>query len=240
MEAEIARRPDGIIHGLIGNFFEVQLLAVHWGILALVLYSFFLIVFVYYFFEKTQSPEITFVVFFAASFSFEMLRLVLPLGRIYEIPSLYYLLASRLILFARCFGIFSLFAASVVAAGFEIQRLRNAIMLIILAALVIALWVPIDTQIWDSSLNMLSAYATMFRLIETGIFFITAVSFFIATWSRGSRKFIFIGIGAILALLGRAILLSADTWVSLPAGLVLLVLGTWLICTNFHKIYMWL
>jgi hypothetical protein len=110
MEGEITRRAGGLSNLLFGNFTDAKLLAVNSGIFGLVIFSLLSMIFIYYFFEKTQSPELLFVFFFAASFSPEALRLVLPLGRVYEIPSMYYLTAYRFILFARYFGIFSLFA----------------------------------------------------------------------------------------------------------------------------------
>jgi hypothetical protein len=240
MEEAVSRRSAGMFQPLFVRFFDARLLAVHWCILGVVAYSVLAIALTYYYFEKTQSPEVLFVVFFAASFCPEALRLILPLGQVYEIPLLYTLMASRIILFARHFGIFSLFVASIFASGYAVQRQRNVIMMVIVAALIIAIGVPIDTQSWDSSLNVLTGYVPMFRLLEGATFAITAISFFIAAWSRRSREFIFIGMGSVFALLGRAILLSADTWPSLPIALVLLAVGTWLICTNLHKIYLWL
>ncbi|MCL2762927.1 MAG: hypothetical protein FWD36_06970 [Treponema sp.] len=240
MEAEITRRSESSLPAFLGQFSAVQLLAAHSCILALVLYAFCSIIFIYYFFEKTQSPEILFVAFFAVSSSLEALRLILPLQWVYEIPSLYLLMASRIILFGRYFGIFSLFIASVYAVGFKTQRQRNVVMILVVITSVIALGSPIDTAVWDSSLNMMSGYISTFRLIEIGTFLITTVSFFIASWARSSREFIFIGTGSILAFLGRTILFGADTWVGLPIGLVLLVVGTWLICIRLHKVYLWL
>lgn len=239
METEAVLR-RGLSQVFFGKLFEARLLAVHCCILALGLYSFLSIVATYFYFEKTQSPEVLFVVFFAASFSPEMLRLVIPLGQLYNIPSLYMLMASRVILFARHFGIFSLFVASVFAAGYQTQRQRDVIMFTIVTALIMAIGVPIDTQTWDSSFNMINGYASMFRLVEVGTFLITAFSFFVAAWSRRSREYIFIGAGSVLAFLGRTILLSADTWASLPVAMVFLIAGTWLLCVNLHKIYLWL
>jgi len=240
METEITRRSEGILRAFIGKFFNAKLSAVHCCILASVLYSFFSITLIYYFFEKTQSPEILYVVFFAVSFSFEALRLILPLSRVYELPSLYQLTASRIILFCRYFGIFSLFTAGVFASGLKAQKQRSIIMVITVTTLIITLGVPIDTQAWDSSLNMINGYTSMFRLIEAGTFLITTINFFIAAWSRSSHEFVFIGAGSVLAFLGRNILLSTDTWAGLPIGLLFLVAGTWLICTRLHKVYLWL
>jgi len=87
---------------------------------------------------------------------------------------------------------------------------------------------------------MVIGYTSMFRLIDAGTALITAISFFIAAWSRGPQGYIFIGAGSVLVFLGRNILLNADTWVGLPLGLPLLAVGTWLICTNLHRIYLWL
>jgi hypothetical protein len=240
METEITHRPEGMFLAFMEKFFDAKLLAVHCGILVLVLYSFLTIILNYYFFEKTKSPEILFVIFFAASFSIEALRLILPLGRVYDFPSLYALAATRVIFFGRFFGVFSLFTASIYGAGYEMQRQRYVIIIITVTSLLIAMGIPIDTQAWDSGLNMVIGYTGMFRLIEAGTFLITAISFFIAAWSRGPRGYIFIGAGSALVFLGRNILLNADTWAGLPLGLPLLAVGTWLICTNLHRIYLWL
>jgi len=240
MQTEITRRSESIFRTLIEKFFEAKLLAVHGCIVASVVYSFFSIIFIHYFFEKTQSPEILFVVFFAASFSLEALRLIIPLGRVYELPSLYQLMAARIILFSRYFGLFSLFTAGVFASGFKSQQQRNIIIIITVTTLIITLGVPIDTQTWDSGMNMINGYTSMFRLIEAGTFLLTIISFFIAAWSRSSLEFVFIGAGSALAFLGRNILLNADTWAGLPIGLLFLAAGTWLICTRLHKVYLWL
>jgi len=240
MEAEITQRSEGVFQAIIGKFFGARLLAVHCCIMVLVLYSLLTIVLNNYFFEKTKSPEILFVVFFAASFSLEVLRLIIPLGQVYDFPSLYALTASRVILFGRFFGIFSLFTASIYGAGYEMQRQRYVVIIITVTSLLIAMGIPIDTQTWDSGLNMVIGYTTMFRLIDAGTALITAISFFIAAWSRGPRGYIFIGAGSVLVFLGRNILLNADTWAVLPIGIPLLAVGTWLICTNLHRIYLWL
>ena len=240
MEAEMSLRPGGFFQALLARHFEARLLAAHFAVLLLALYSLLAAAFILFFFEKTQAPEILFVAFFAVSFAPEVLRLALPLGRVFEIPSLYLLMASRIILFGRYFGIFSLFAASVHAAGYQSQQQREAIIIILAMALFLALSVPVDTQAWDSSLAMVSGYGTMFRLIEIGIFLVTAASFFVAALPRGSCEFIFIGAGSVLAFLGRDVLLRADAWAGLPFGLLLLAAGTWLICVRLHRIYLWL
>jgi len=240
MEEEISVRSEGIFQSIIGKKLDVKLMAVHYCIIALVLYSFFTIILIKYFFEKTQSPEILFVVFFAVSFSTEAMRLAIPMGQIYDFPSLYLIFSSRIVLFGRFLGLFSMFAASLFAVGYEAQRQSYIIMVIIVVTLIITIGVPIDTQTWDSSLIMSNGYLSMFRFIEIGIILISISSFFIAAWLRGSRQFAFTGAGSVLVFIGRNIILTSDTWAGPLAAAVCLVFGIRLICKNLHKVYLWL
>jgi hypothetical protein len=240
LAAETTRRSEGFFHALISRFLRINLYAVHVSLAGAVLYSLAALILIYHSFETTQSPEILFVTFFVVSFAAEAVRLILPLGQLYDIPGLYLLMASRTLLFSRYFGIFSLFAASVFSAGLEVQKYRTVILMISAATLIIALGVPIDTQTWDSSLNMINGYVSLFRLIETSVVLFTVISFFIAAYSRGSKEYAVTGIGALLAFFGRNLLLHADTWAGPLPGILFLSLGIWFICTQLHKIYLWL
>jgi hypothetical protein len=237
---ESARRSTGIVQTIAGRFLDPSPYVPVVSMLAAALYAFITIILIYYFFEKTQCPEILFVAFFVLSFSFEGMRIMTPLKMVREIPALYLTIASRVMLFGRYFGVFSLFAASVCAAGLEIQKQQNIIGVIVMVTLIIALRVPIDTLSWDSSFSMINGYRSMFMMIDTGVLLITIVSFFISAYSRGSREYIFIGIGSFMMLAGRNILLGADTWVSPLPGALSLGLGTWFVCTCLHKVYLWL
>jgi len=234
------RRPANFFRILSGLFLENDYNAVHVSLILAVLFSFAGILFIYSFFERTSAPEIIYISFFTISLSFEIIRLILPLHLIYTFPSFYMLSASRLLLFARYFGIFSLFTASVCAAGLEVQKTRNVIMTITIAVLFIVLGVPIDIQSWDTGLNMTIGYSVFFRMIETIMFFVTAITFFVAAKVRDSREYIFVGIGVIIALAGRNILLGTDNWAGPVPGILLLSFGTWFICSKLHKIHLWL
>ncbi|MDR1318478.1 MAG: hypothetical protein LBJ90_02550 [Treponema sp.] len=237
---ETAIRSAGIFQALISRFLKPAPYSVYASIAGAVLYALITATLIYYFFEKTQSPEILFVFFFVLSFAVETTRFMLPLRRVYEIPSLYQLMAARTLLFGRYFGIFSLFIASVYATGLEVQKQRTITLVIVVATMIIALGVPVDILTWDTSFNMVNGYTSLFRLIEIGTFLITIVSFFIASYIRGSREYIFVGLGAFLVFLGRNILINGDTWASPLPGILFLSLGAWFICTQLHKIYLWL
>ncbi|MDR1618651.1 MAG: hypothetical protein LBS06_06345 [Treponema sp.] len=237
---ESARRSSGIAQAITGRFLAPSPYVPVVSILAAALYALITIILICYYFEKTQCPEILFIALFALSFSFEGMRLMTPLKMVREIPDLYLAMASRFMLFGRYFGIFSLFAASVCAAGLEMQKQQNIIGVIVMVTLIIALRVPIDTLSWDSSFSMINGYRPMFRMIDAGVLLITMASFFISAYSRGAREYIFIGTGSLMVFAGRSILLGADTWISPLPGVLLLALGTWFICTCLHKVYLWL
>jgi len=230
----------GIANALFGNLAESSHIVPYFAILCAVMYSLAGIILILIFFEKTHSPEILFIGLFIISLSFEFIRLSVPLREILHFPSVYMIFTSRILLFGRYIGLFSLFAAAVYAAGLDIQKQQIVLIMIILASLLIAINIPVNSQIWDSSFKLVNAFAAMLILVETGVIIITIITFFISAWSRGSKTFIYIGLGIFTAFLGRNILLASDSWFTLVPGFLALSIGTWICCTKLHREYLWL
>jgi hypothetical protein len=237
---ENSRRPGNFFQIISGLFLGSSFYAVHASLVIAVLFSFAGLFLIHSFFERTSVPEILYVSFFILSFSFEIIRLVLPLHLIYNFPSLYLLGASRVLFFARYFSVFSLFTAGIYAAGLEVQKTRNIIFVLVITVLIISLGVPIDVQTWDTSLNMANGFSSMFTLIEIAALITTVISFFIAVKVRGSGDYVYVGIGVLLAMTGRSILLGTDNWAGPVPGILLLAFGTWFICSKLHRIHLWL
>ncbi|AEF82215.1 hypothetical protein [Leadbettera azotonutricia] len=237
---ESARRASGLFQGIASDLLEGNPYAPFISMLAAVFYSLISLTLIYYFFEKTQSPEIFYVALFVMSLAFEFLRIMVPLSIAMELSNIYLLWTSRVLVFGRYFGLFSLFAASICASGLEIQKQQNVIFVIIAAALIIALGIPIDGLSWDSSLAMLLGFPGMFIVVETGVLLITVASFLVSSYTRGVKEYVFVGLGTLLVYAGRNMLLHADTWAVLMPGLFILAAGTWFICTWLHKVYLWL
>lgn len=235
-----ALRSQGIflrfITGLVKPAAYVPLLTM----LAAVGYSFISITLLYFFFEKTQSPEILFFAFFILSLAFESARIMIPLREVFHFPAIFLVSASRVLLFGRYFGVFSLFAASAFAAGLDVQKQQNVFLLLGLAAMFIVLNIPIDGLVWDSSFKLLTGYTSLSNMIGAGILAVTMLTFFISAYTRDSRTYITIGIGAFLAFAGRNLLIYSDTWITPLPGLMILIAGTWLACSRLHLVYLWL
>jgi hypothetical protein len=237
---ESSRRPADFFQVFLSNFMNVNYIAVHASVTLVVLFSIAGIILIFKFFEQTAVTEILFIAFFTISFSFETIRLILPLKLMYDFPSFYLLAATRILHFSRFFGIFSLFAASLYASGLDIQKMGYIIITIFIASLLITFGVPIDTEIWDTSLNLISGFPAKFRLIETIVFLSTVIGFFVAVNVRGSKEYIYIGFGIMLAMIGRHLLLRADNWACPVPGILLLSFGVWYACSKLHKIHLWL
>jgi hypothetical protein len=238
--AEYTRRPGNVFQLITGFFLGNNNYAVYTSLTAAVVYSLISIIFIHFFFERTSSPEILYIAIFTISFALESVRFVLPLQHIFYFSFFYVGLASRVLLFARFFGIFSLFAAGLCAAGLEVQKTRNVIFVLIVASMVITIGVPIDSSNWNTSLNIVNSYNLMFSLVEIAVFITTIISFFIAAKIRDTREYINIAIGIMFALTGRGFVINVDNWTGLVPGIVLLSFGTVILCSKLHKIHLWL
>jgi hypothetical protein len=233
-------RPGGVVLSIVENLAGASAYVPFWTMLATIAYSLTSIILIYYFFEKTQSPEILFIGFFVISLAFELARLAIPLRVAFPFSAMYLTAATRILLFGRYFGLLSLFAASLYSAGLDAQKQENVFFMLVMPALIIALNVPVDSLAWDSTFKLLSGHRSMFVMTEIGIFAMTVLTFLVTAYTRGSKSYIFIGVGVFLLFAGRNTLLHSDTWLSPAPGLALLAVGTWLVCSRLHKEYLWL
>ena len=235
---ENTRRPNDFFRIITGWILGNSYYAVHAALSLAALFSFIVMIIIHSFFERTPAPEILYVAFFTISLSVETLRLFLPLYLIYNFPSFYLRIAARVLLFARFFGIFSLFTAGLCAAGLTVQKYRNAIFIIIVAVLAITLSVPIDVHTWDTGFNYISGYPATFRMIEILVFITTVASFLIAAKARDYKEYVYVAVGVVFALIGRSILLGTDNWIGVVFGITLLIIGIWFLCNKVHKIHL--
>jgi len=237
---ENSSRPDGFFRIITGWILGGNFYAVHTELSLAAVFSFVVMIIILFHFERTPAPEILYIAIFTISLSFEAFKLFLPLYLVFNFPSFYLRITARVLLFARFFGIFSLFTAGLCAAGLNIQKYRNAIFIMIIAVLAITLGIPIDVHTWDTSFNFINGYTVTFRMVEILVFITTVASFLIAAKARDSKEYVYVAVGAIFALSGRSILLGTDNWIGVSFGITLLIIGIWLLCTKVHKIHLWL
>ncbi len=236
---DAAGRPTGFAAALF-NAAPSEPYAIFAAITVAVIYAFCALLFIYRFFEKTQSPEILYFGFFMLSFAFEACRALIPFVKASDLPSVYLLIAGRMLLFGRYFGIFSLFAAAIYAAGFTNQEQKYTVILLFAVSAVFALETPIDGFSWNTALAMITGYSKLFSAVGAGIAAITLTTLLVSALTRGTNAYLFVCAGVFLSLIGRDFLLNADIWTAPVFGAIFLIAGTWLIATKLHGVYLWL
>lgn len=233
-------RPSGFVHALLAPILKSNSYTPLGSMIISVVYSLAGIITVYVLFEKTQAPEILFFANFILSLSLEISRMAIPLINYYGISLTYGIFTGKMLLFSRLFGLFSLFLASVYAAGMDMQRYGMLLILNASICLALASGVPVDSMSWDTTLALRFGFADMFLLIEATIVGITILSFFISIKNKSSKDYVYVSIGIVMVLLGREILLHADTYVELFLAVPIFSLGTWMYYKNLHQYYLWL
>jgi hypothetical protein len=234
---QAAKRPSG--YPLTGGF-PVNPYAPFIVMLATALYAVVVQTLIYQFFEKTQSPEIFFFALFAFSFTFECGRISLPLQHIYALPQAFSVTAERMRLFGRLFGLFALFMSSVYATGFKAQKQGTILFSIFVAAMLFAIRIPIDALGWDTCLHLDSGYRPVLRMLELSTGMLAVASYLVSARLKNSKEFALIGAGVFLVFVGRIFLFDADSLYTPVPALICLVGGTWLVCTQLHRIYLWM
>ncbi|MDR2601574.1 MAG: hypothetical protein LBC53_03875 [Spirochaetaceae bacterium] len=212
----------------------------YFSLLAALIFACIMLFCILYFFENTSSPEIHCFELFAFSFAFEIFRVVLPLKNIYMLSPFYLMTAERCLAFARLTGIFALFAAGLFASGIETKRKEIFLFPFCVAALIIAIRMPIDIYSFDTSLSSIFGFSKMFHAIEFVLAIITASSFFVGAYLTGSREYIPAGGGVVLLILGKTMLQTADALVLLIISILMIITGFYLFCNNLRKMYMWM
>ncbi|MDR3356297.1 MAG: hypothetical protein LBO04_03820 [Spirochaetaceae bacterium] len=209
------------------------------GIGTAVLFAFVTQILLFYFFEKTQAIEARLFGMFLFSFAFEILRIAIPLKTVLRLSGYIPLITSRLMVFGRFYGLFALFAAGLYVSGLKIRREETIIFPMILAALLFAIRMPIDSFAYDTSLYPLTGFSSTFGIVNSVIVVLSILCFVSGAYTRGSHEYYFIALGILAAAIGRKMLLSADTWITLVSGAVLLFFGVWYSGAQLRRMYLW-
>lgn len=204
-----------------------------------VLFAFVAQIFLFYFFERTQSVEMRLLGIFLFSLTFEIMRIAIPLKTALNLSGYITVIASRLIIFGRFYGLFALFAAALHASGFKTRQEETVVFTAGAAAMLFAFRMPIDTFNFDTTLFLVTGFSAVFKNVNIAIVLLAMYCFVFGAYTRGNREYYLIAPGILAAVAGRALLLAADTWQMLLPGAVLLAAGTWFTGFQYRRMYLW-
>ncbi len=190
-------------------------------------------------FRKTASEEIYFFAFWAMSCSFETGRILAARFLEAGSPPSTILIVTRLVLAARFSGYGAFFIAGLRSAGFRNERAGRALLGAIGIGIAAAWTIPLDSGLFESGFLARPSYFVERQLIVVALSLVSAANFLVAVENSGEKVFRVVAVGAILLLVGQAILISAWRPEALAAALILMALGARLVVTRLHSLYLW-
>jgi hypothetical protein len=192
----------------------------------------------FYFFERTQSVEIRFLGIFLFSLAFEVMRIAIPLKTAFNLSGYIPVIASRLVIFGRFYGLFAVFAAALYASGFKTRKDETVTFTIAAAAMLFAFRLPIDMFNFGTNLYPVTGFSGIFNSTSVAIVLLAMYCFVSGAYAHGNREYYLLAPGVLAAVAGRALLLNADTWQLLFPGAALLGFGVWFTGVQYRRIYL--
>ncbi len=233
-------RSSGLLQLALSSFFGPSDMAVKTALFFSVILAAGALVYLYYYFEKTHTPEILFLALFAFSLAFESIRATIPLSYSGRWPRPLLIGTGRALEFARLYGLFSLFASSVYAAGSNFQKHGRVLFIIALTALLIAATLPLDDLSFNTVFRLVPGYDALLFFMEALCVTAASASYLVAAYTRNSFIFSRAAIGCVLVAIGRDGLIRGDSWPAIILGALILGLGLWLMGDSIHRHYLWM
>jgi len=176
-------------------------------------------------YSRTYSPEMLFVMVFAASLSLEAWRLAIVLAQAWHLGPPLAALLTRLVLLGRFFALLCLLSSSLYAVGMRFSQYGMLIGGMLLVAFSLAWLLPLDTTVveWDLLYRVGDRRGYLFLRVILGL--LVAVNFLVAVRLRRSWRFLLVALAAALLLLGKELATHAAAPLPAAVGLVSLVAG---------------
>jgi hypothetical protein len=195
------------------------------GIFSLVAFSLLANLGVRTLYSKTYSPEMLFVMLFAASLALDAWRLGILLVHGWELGPPLTAILTRLILFGRFFGLLCLLASSLYAVGMRFSQYGVLIGGMGLLAFSLASLLPLDTTLFEPDFLYRVGDRQGYLFLRVILGLLILANFLIAIRLRGSRRFLLVAVAALLLLLGKELVQHGVAPVAAGIGLGMLATG---------------
>ncbi|MCL2293998.1 MAG: hypothetical protein FWC36_03945 [Spirochaetes bacterium] len=206
--------------------------------LLLIFYSAITLIFLRFFFYKTNSIEIIFFMLFLTSLIFEASRPMIIILNEFNFSFTYVMFLSRVAYFSKICGVFALFAAALASSDIGISRSKTSMLIIAVLSLMFASAIPLSSDMFSNGYNKPGFFNYyLFTLIF--IKFLTVLIFVINYFQKRNKEYLFLALGIMLIITGKEITFYMTSFEFFLAGMVLLVAGTVLFSKKIHEIYKW-
>ncbi len=198
------------------------------------------IFFIFRYFENTQSSEIIFFSAFLLSVLCEVARFYTLCFGIWETFTNLLIFLGNIVLFGRILAPLSFVCASLLSEPEQQQDIERNYTLMIVTAFVFALIIPLNTAKISSNGRVFESFSFPLAGIKFLLIILAAISFYIRSFKHENRDYIPLGLWILLLYVGYSILISADNYLFMILGTLLLFSGTFFYLKDLHKMYMWL
>lgn len=203
------------------------------------IFAFFLLLYTYFTFKKTQAIEISFFVFYLFSIGFEAVRLISPYYSFsnYVFESMTYI--SRIVYFFRLAGFISLFIGSIFALKIITRQIFYTMFFIAFISFSMVSSVPINNfainQYFISDIEFTYSY----MLIALAFILLACFNYIFAAFTKNSKEYIFVAATLFSFTLGQIILLTAGSLFKLIIGSGMFLTSCVFYLKDIHRYHLW-
>ncbi len=190
-------------------------------------------------FKKSASYEILFFAVFIASIGLECSRSALVWAVGIEGASFASALISRIAYFGRWTGALALFTSSLYAAGLEYEKADWALIIILFLGLIMASLFPLNSGYLLENFTLRPGYHSVLLFVWYAALALSLANYFFAALLKGSRDYLWMGLGLVCLLIGRDILFFLTDGALALAGIFLLSTGTFIFLRRCFRRSLW-
>ncbi len=193
---------------------------------------------IYHSFEKTQAPDIVFILIFLAACLFDSTRFIIPVFQLSGTYSKLLLKVGNVHLFARLLAPLALMGNTILSTDdFKQHTDRNSLIIIVIA-LFFSEMIPLNTAIILPNFSVSYGYVKAIRLFSFILIILSTISLFFANKKNEYRQIMTLGF--LMLSIGYSIMFYCYNIAGLVSGVLLLGFGTSLYLNEVHKHYLWI
>lgn len=232
---EYSVRPFGLSNTNI--FLKYTPLASTLAIAVLLFYVIVALIISYSRFEKTQSTEVFYFCLFLAGCLSECARFLIPISGIWQSYSILFMFIGKLILLGRILEVLSLFLLTIASEPEQRKNIERNSIILITVSIILTMVTPLDTCHITSTCCVKWGFSFIFIMLRSVIFLLSIASIFINAKLKENKYMLNAAINLTLCILGCIILTSADNYLFLTLGSLLLPISTIFFLQNIHSYY---
>lgn len=195
--------------------------------------------YIYLNFEKTQSTEIIYFIFFLIGTLLETTRCFIPLLNLVNTYSPLLLLCCKTVFFGRLICLMNFFGAAVSSDSSKRQVIERNLTILIVLALFCTIIVPINTANINSEYNVKYGNANLVYAFFTILIILTILAFVFLGKQTENKDYLKLILGILVLIIGKHVLCYSGVPIVVLIGASLMFFGSRIYLDTIHKINLW-